>query len=210
MKALFDKVGKFWPPRPRSKKQLDEQPAAEVADPPTEADPPADDVVASDPKDEEPLRVEDGESSMDDLVNDGASTPPVSTKMNDEYLAWTLGGELRQTPSPGPPWKPDTPKEQQELDDAVQSLEDADLDKRIQMLENLVGEYWDCYFLFLSSPRTVPLNLFGTSYIPVQTCLGVSPQSPRIQMAERRIALAGQSVKATWERFSFSMGPDSC
>ena len=83
------------------------------------------------------MGVEDEEPSME--VSDGASTPPVSAKMNDEYLAWTLGGELRQTPPPGPPWKPDTPKEQQELAATIQSLEDADLDKRIQMLENLVG-----------------------------------------------------------------------
>lgn len=137
LKALFDKVGKFWPPRARSKKQLDEEPASEGADAPTEADPPADEVVAGDPEDEEALGVEDEEPSME--VSDGASTPPVSAKMNDEYLAWTLGGELRQTPSPGPPWKPDTPKEQQELAATIQSLEDADLDKRIQMLENLVG-----------------------------------------------------------------------
>lgn len=158
LKALFDKVGKFWPPRPRSKKQLDEQPAADVADPPAEADPPADEVVAGDPEDEEPLRIEGEESSLNDSMNDGASTPPVSIRMNDEYLAWTLGGELRQTPSPGPPWKPDSPKEQQELDAAIQSLEDADLDNRIHMLENLVGKDWDCQLFvnpcFSSPPGT--------------------------------------------------------
>ena len=100
LKALFDKVGKFWPPRARSKKQLDEEPASEGADAPTEADPPADEVVAGDPEDEEALGVEDEEPSME--VSDGASTPPVSAKMNDEYLAWTLGGGATPNTIPWP------------------------------------------------------------------------------------------------------------
>ena len=75
---------------------------------------------------------------MDGFTN-GSTTPPHKA-VNDEYLAWTLGGQLRDTPSPGPVWKPETPMEVQELTDQLDGMSLHDIDERIKALEKLVGK----------------------------------------------------------------------
>ena len=67
-------------------------------------------------------------NEQDDV--DGQSTPPSKIPVDDEYLAWTLGGSLKKTVSPGSPWAPEL-KGTQELE----SWEDDDVDLRLKMLE---------------------------------------------------------------------------
>lgn len=139
LRVLFEKVATFWPPRMRSKSCVED----ELEDvPPETADASEGQEGAS--ADGQPtgdvvdLQGSVHEEPLDDDFTNGSSTPPVRV-MNDEYLAWTLGGNLRDTPSPGPPWEPETPKEKNEL---VEQLDGQDLswiDDRLRFLENLDG-----------------------------------------------------------------------
>lgn len=147
LQDLFLEVGKSWPPRLRTKKSADELNTEE----PAKAKDEKEAVVDAAPLDGEPVEGNnlDGEpmdEETSDGVTNGSSTPsPKERVLNDEYLAWTLGGELRATPSPGPPnWEPATPKEKLEFEASLRQVKEIemtefDIDQRLRTLENLGG-----------------------------------------------------------------------
>lgn len=137
MRMLFDQVGRHWAPKLRSKRCLEapaEVPdesavvAAEGDDPPTPPD-----------------QVEDDEI-------DGTITPPPRT-MNDEYLAWTLGGSLRKTASLGSPWTQGGSPEE------VAELSDGEIDKKLQMIENLICTKF-CICFLQKNPQNKMLLMY--------------------------------------------------
>ena len=123
---LFAEVGKFWAPKPRSrKKSQDLDTAEEPVVSGAERNAVEDGKVVGDCGDTEiqPDEAEDSHTPNEEI--NGVSTPP-SRVLNDEYLAWTLGG--------GSPWVPDTPKE---LEQFQRDMDLVRIDKKIAELENL-------------------------------------------------------------------------
>ena len=134
LKMLFAEVGKFWAPKPRSrKKSQDLDTAEEPVVSGAEGNAVEDGKVDGDCGDTEiqPDEAEDSHTPNEEI--NGVSTPP-SRVLNDEYLAWTLGGGLRKTASPCSPWVPDTPKE---LEEFQRDMDLVRIDKKIAELENL-------------------------------------------------------------------------
>ena len=109
MRALFLKVAQYWTPKQRSKskKSLENLETEDLPSEPqgTQGKEEPDEVAV--------------ESPANEGVIDGVSTPISQPKASDEYLAWTLGGDLVQN-SPG--FIPDTPAEKRELDEDLATL----------------------------------------------------------------------------------------
>lgn len=119
MKDLYDVVVQHWAPRERSKshQQLVEVSTGHSPVPaPQDSQAPAEEPVAEDelePRDLSP-EFEDvaksGEGPKGALGDgsqsiSGECTPTTTGAVeDDEYLAWTLGGRLKKTPSPGKAW----------------------------------------------------------------------------------------------------------
>lgn len=124
LQNLFAKVQQFWEPKARTKKsksnvESESQGEVEVAVEPTAT---ADDAeIADQPKEE-----------VETL--DGTSTPDSKPAINDEYLAYTLGGELRPTDSPGSLWAR-SPYSPMPLPDVPEDMDEAMLVERIKQLE---------------------------------------------------------------------------
>lgn len=127
---LFDKVGCYWAPKLRSKKCLEAP--AQVSD--ESAVVTAEDDDATTPNDQ-----------LEEDEIDGTITPPTRT-LNDEYLAWTLGGSLRKTASLGSPWTPGGSPEE------VADLTNDEIDKKLQAIENLICTKF-CICFLKKSPK---------------------------------------------------------
>ena len=141
MQALFEKVAKFWTPKVRTKKSTQSL-EGEVVEAPVEE---SEGAGLEGDSEQDPVTEGDGDTI------DGTSTPPPRV-LNDEYLAWTLGGQLRATLSPGSAWKPETPQEVRELTDQLQGMSLDDIDDRLKSLESLVGKfgvlcYWAPFYV---------------------------------------------------------------
>lgn len=99
MRLLFQKVSKYWEPRPRkrSKEALDQT---------------------------DPIQPEHEEEPPNQDSSPRFSTPEKPI-MNDEYLAWSLGGELRGAASPEltPKLEPYIGDENDEIDQQLAQIE---------------------------------------------------------------------------------------
>ena len=112
----------------------------------------------------------------------------------NEYLAWTMGGDLRRTQSPGSIWarSPFPPSEKEDVPPEPGS--DEWIDRRLQELETLGCSspskrgYCDhSTFLFVCKSSTIfCFQCF------VFICVA------RTQMAERQVALAAKAAPASW------------
>jgi len=143
LKMLFAEVGKYWAPKPRSRrssKDLDTPGEPDVSGAGAEGNA-VEDGEADEDCETKPDEIEDSHTP-DEEIN-GVSTPPSSKSLNDEYLAWTLGGGLRKTASPCSPWVPDTPEEKEELQ---RDMDLVRIDNKIAELENLrcLNEFCFC------------------------------------------------------------------
>lgn len=134
IKMMFERLGKYWPPRSKSRPDLDtpQEDASQVV----EASPLPDTQVADDAL----VRAEDVEEpepSEDSQI--APSTPEQFVKPEeDEYLAWTLGGKLKATLTPGTPWATYgllSPAKDGEKD--VGQAEDVEIEAKIAALELL-------------------------------------------------------------------------
>lgn len=97
LRQLFQKVAKYWAPKLRSKKSLE---LPEVED---SADQSKDSTGVS--------------GAVEDEIIDGDTTPD-SKPTNDEYLAWTLGGSLREN-SPWAKFCPGSPEDMSTMADEI-------------------------------------------------------------------------------------------
>lgn len=122
LRRIFDQVSQYWAPKPKSRKSLDE--TNETAD-----DEPAGEECEVTPRDPYPAPVEDG---LEELLDEGTRTPDSKPALNDEHLAWTLGGAMRKTASLGTIWQ--SPEEA-----THQDMSEMDLEDRIKQLEYLDG-----------------------------------------------------------------------
>lgn len=101
-------MSKYWPPKSRSRESIGEGLENEPDSGSTAEDGPSPGQAQADgPPDEagEEVETQDDEEGLgEDGYMDGETTPPTSTKNEDEdeLLAWTLGGSLKMTP--GSPW----------------------------------------------------------------------------------------------------------
>lgn len=131
MQELFNIMRKYWKPKPRSKSQQNllepckgennESQQSSPPEPPAAQGTPIGEKTPADGEDgvdddkgsgdEEVLSPRDlseefeqvAEGGLDSqAVFDGEATPDTRPAIDDEYLAWTLGGQLMKTPSPQP------------------------------------------------------------------------------------------------------------
>ncbi len=127
MQELFNIMRKYWKPKPRSKSQQKllgpngdgshespkpiepsppEPPAAQGTPTGEKTPPDSQDQGSGDEEAVSPRNLsEDFEQAVADGLDsqnifDGESTPDTHPAIDDEYLAWTLGGQLMKTPSP--------------------------------------------------------------------------------------------------------------
>lgn len=113
LREIFEFVAKYWEPRSRSRESLSEEvnndgaEGGQAEDGCEAAEDGASRVQGANPSDEAGVKQEtqEGEERLgEDGYIDGETTPPTSTRNEDEdeLLAWTLGGSLKMTP--GSPW----------------------------------------------------------------------------------------------------------
>lgn len=115
MKDLYDVVVQHWAPRQRSKshQELVEVSSGDDSLPALQdSEAPADEPVAEDevgprnlsPEFEDVAKSGEGLGDGSQSIS-GECTPTTTGAVeDDEYLAWTLGGRLKKTPSPGKAW----------------------------------------------------------------------------------------------------------
>lgn len=91
-------------------------------------------------------------------VVDGSCTPEPTPARDDEYLAWTLGGDLKKTLSVGPCWEKVPGMVNGNDEDAIE-----DIDQRLALLEQLDCKTLQCclkYFL-VSQLKTENYEMAG-------------------------------------------------
>ena len=117
LKKVFDFLVQYWPAKKSNSKSFE---GDSPEDPPAETD---QDAKKPEEKEEEDSQEwaqvedsqletrhravdpEDGPPCAHDDYMSGSSTPPaVHVNEENELLAWTLGGDMRMTQSPGSPW----------------------------------------------------------------------------------------------------------
>ena len=112
LRLLFDKVATHWERKKRQPKTSEPPQVDEGANHHGEVPGESQAAVPMTPEAEE-----------DEVAGD--QTPDAKPKVDDEYLAWTLGGDL----CPAPGFEPDTPEEKAALD--------IDIDEQLRQLETL-------------------------------------------------------------------------
>lgn len=200
MQELFNIMRKYWKPKPRSKSQQNllepggnqESQQSSPPEPPAAQGTPIGEKTPADGQD----GVDDDEGSGDEevlsprnlseefeqvaeggldsqVVLDGEATPDTRPAVDDEYLAWTLGGQLMKTPSPQP---------------VMSGINDlTPLSKEIQDIEHLDSIV--CFHKFHCFKATLFL-LWGFSVLRPSTLL-------RRKMSEHRAKVLAPPA-ATW------------
>lgn len=126
MRELYSYVSQYWPPKKRSIKKSHEEEEEEEHPEDTHEPVANGSPESATAQDEEPTPEDD---SQDTDLLDGESTPPPTIPSDhDEYLAWTLGGDLlsplkQATPLPSTSIEDLDPTSPQEIEQRLAWLE---------------------------------------------------------------------------------------